>query len=112
MKIDSLMTNTGPAIFHDQAFLAVLEDHMSYLRSHPTTVVLNIDPNKAYKYEFDLNGLLLLYSVPTYLHWLTMRMNNMTSPTDYRKDKLILLVPNDGIVGHIRQSHTSTRRVD
>lgn len=111
MKVDSLMRNLGASIYYDPDFRNVLEAHMTYLRTHPTTVTLNIDPSKAYKYEFDLFSLFAEMNIPTYLHWLTMRMNQMTAPTDATRELDFLLVPDQTTVSRIAQSHRTTRKI-
>lgn len=112
MEIDNLATPSGPDIYYDTAFMSVLEDHMTYLRNNASTNILSIDPMNAYKYEFDLFGLLLLHNVPKHLHWVTMRVNNYSSPNDFDRTRLTLLVPDGNIVKYIRQSHLTTRRLD
>jgi hypothetical protein len=110
--IDSLMTDSGPAIYYDTTFMNVLEDFMTYLRTHPTTNIVDIDQMLAYKYEFDFFGLLAQYGIPPNLHWVTLRMNNMTSPNDFAKKAIVLLVPNASTIEAIRQSHMSTRLIN
>ena len=111
MQIDTIMINPGPSIYYDDDFRRVLEDHLSLLKKDPSTSVLNIAPQKAYKYEFDLYGLLSDYNIQPQLHWLAMRLNGMTSPTDATKDITSLLIPDTNVVDRIRQSHMTTRRI-
>jgi hypothetical protein len=111
MKIDSLMVSPGASIYYDADFRNVLEDHMTYLRQHSSTAQIDVEATKAIKYQFDLFGLLREYRVPEQLHWLTMRMNNMTSPTDATADISSLLVPDHTEVGRIAQAHQTTRRI-
>ena len=54
MSINSLMNDEGPKIFYDADFRNVIEAHLRILRVHPNTAVLDIEPQKAYKYEFDM----------------------------------------------------------
>ena len=111
MLIDKLMNDSGPGIYYDDGFRNVLEDHMTYLRAHPKTTQLSVDPAKLYQFEFDLFGLLQMYNIPAELHWLTMRMNEMHAPTDVRDDITYLLVPDLTTVNRIRQSHMTNTRV-
>lgn len=112
MQINTLMVEQGPQVFYDNKFRAVLEDFMSFFKSHPTTYRISIEPIQAYKYEFDLFGLLTDCGISINLHWLVMRMNNMTSPTDATKNLLTLIIPNISTVSYIRQSHMSTNVIN
>lgn len=111
MIIDALSIPDGPNIYYETSFRNVLEDHMTLLRNHPATTTITVEPLKAYKYEFDLFGLLSTYNVPVHLRWLVMRLNNMVVPTDATRDIEILLVPDLTVVDRIRQSHITARRV-
>ena len=111
MQIDTLMLDPGSAIYYDDDFRRVLEDHMTVLRTAQSTRVLNILQADAYKYEYDLYSLLLQYAVPAYMHWIVMRVNNMTAPTDATRTITSLLYPNATLINQIRQSHLSVRRI-
>lgn len=111
MKIDSLIVEDSPVNYFSDEFRRVLEDHMSFLRSDSSTRIVSIEPMNAYRYEFDLFGLLRELGVSQYMHWIVMRLNNLTSPTDVTKSLTQLLIPNAGVIDKIRQSHFSSRRV-
>jgi len=106
------MLQSGPNIYYTAELRRVLEDHLTYLKNHASTNVIGIEPIKAYKYEFDLYSLLNEYNVPMHLHWLVMRMNDMTTPTEATKSIDHLLVPDFRTVERIRQSHVTTRRLN
>lgn len=111
MSINELMLSAGPNIYYDDSFRNVLEDHLWYLKNHASTNVLSIEPIKAYKYEYDLYGLLNSYSINMNLHWIIMRLNNMTDPTEVTRDLKMLLIPDIRVIEQIRQSHMTTRRI-
>lgn len=111
MQIDSLLTDPGPQIYYDDAFRNVLEDYMGVLRVSSSTSAIAIDPKDAYKYEFDLFGLLRMNSIPDYIHWTVMRMNGFTSPLEITRDLQALLIPDTAMLEKIRQSHMSARRL-
>lgn len=111
MGINDLMLSAGPSIYYDDSFRNVLEDHLWYLKNHSSTSVLSIEPIKAYKYEYDLYGLLNNYSINMNLHWIIMRLNNMTDPTEVTRDLKMLLIPDIRVIEQIRQSHMTTRRI-
>ena len=111
MSIDSLMAIQGASVYYGPSFRNVLEDHLTYLKGLDSTTVINVEPIVAYKYEFDLYSLLFYYDIPMHLHWLVMRLNGFTSPTEATADITSLLIPDSTVVDQIRQSHMSTRRV-
>lgn len=111
MKVDNLMTTEASSIYYDDGFRHVLEDHLTYLREHASTVSLNLDASLVYMYEFDFFGLLAAYRIPVQLHWLVMRMNKLRCPTEAGLDINSILVPDATVVDRIRQSHMTTRKV-
>lgn len=111
VPLESLMVDPGPNVDYSPEFRNVLEDHMGYLRSHPDTIPLTITPDDAYRFEFDLWGVLQKSNVPSNLHWVIMRMNNYTSPTEFAHTDTVLLVPNPDVIDMIRQTHLTTHRV-
>jgi hypothetical protein len=111
MAIESLLAETGPSIDYDQGFRAVLEDHMTYLRNHPSTTAINVQPGEAYKYEADLFGLLTFLRIPRNLHYPTMRVNGYSSPLQAKSDIQILMIPSETVIGQIRQTHQTTHKL-
>jgi len=107
--INSLAIDEGASIYYDDGFRNVIEDHMTYLRNRTDTGVKVVEPGRAYKYEADFYGLLQFLLVPTELHWVVLRMNGYTSPTQYRPEKLSVIVPNPDVIEQMRSSHMSTR---
>lgn len=111
MALKDLMRDDGSAIYYDPVFRGVLEDHLSYLRALTSTTRLAVPPGEAYRFEFDLYGFLAKYGVPVQLHWVTMRMNNYTSPEEFTGEVSELLIPDHTVVDRIRQSHQTSRRI-
>lgn len=106
------MQSDGPSVYYmDPSFRAVLEAHIPYFRTDNRATLIPIDEHTAYRFEFDLWGLLLDLSIPRYLHWLIMRLNGMTSPTEYGPDRLELLIPDLDVVDRLRTKHTTIQQV-
>jgi hypothetical protein len=112
MQVDNLMVDPGPSVYYDSAFRNVLEDFMTYLRTNPSTISINIEPIDAYKYEFDLFSLLNKYNIPPYMHWIVMRVNNFTSPLEVTRKLNTLRIPNESVINTIRQSHLTVSRIN
>jgi len=110
MQIDLMSYDFGTAIYYDDEFRSVLEDHMTNLRTSSTTTTLTVDEHAALVvYKYDFYGLLAFYNVPYQLHWITLRMNNMKNRADPIPSSLVLLIPNQRYVDQIRSSHMTTR---
>jgi len=109
--VDGFLIEAGLDIFYDDGFRRVLEDHMTYLRSHSTTTIMQVDPIKAYRFEFDLNGLLLDMGIPLRLHWIVMRMNNLKSFQDVPADLTQLKICDPAQIDMLRQSHQTASKI-
>lgn len=109
MKIDSLQFDEGASVFYNDGFRNVIEDHLTFLRTHPRTGARVVEPGRAYKYEADFYGLLQYFNVPAALHWTTLRMNGYTAPQQFTPDVTSILLPDPDVIEHLRTSHMSTR---
>lgn len=111
MTIHREMIDEGASLFYDQGFRAVLETHMDYLRRHPESDFLTIETYPAHKYEYDLYGLLAYYKVDLKYHWLVMRMNELTSPTEYSSEVTALIIPSNTVINSIIQNYRTSNKV-
>jgi hypothetical protein len=98
----------GGSTYYTEAYQTLVETHLQWLLSLPSTTSVGIVPGDAYKYEGDLTGLLLQYNVPVYHHYVVMRMNDMRCPTDYKKEMLSLYVPDSGVMSQLDQIFNTT----
>lgn len=111
MDIDNLAVDSGAGIYYDDSFRVVLEDHMTYLRTHPQSRIIQVEPHVADRWAGDLYGLLISMKVPPYLHWIIMRMNGMLSPRDCNSELRALLVPNNKVLETIKNVHKTKSKV-
>ena len=109
MPIVNLMVDSGPTLLYGADVHVTLESHMSFMRAHPSTSMLQLDPRDAYKYEADLNGLLEHLKVPLELHWIIMRLNDYTSPYEFQSDTEALMIPPESVVKSIKQLLNTTQ---
>ncbi len=108
MKIDSMMRDPGPEVYYDPDFRALLEAHIPYLRVSEATRTMAVDLSKTAVYRGDFYGFLNAVGIPAYFHWIIMRLNDMSSPTEFDEKKTFLLVPEDRIIGIIEQQWRTT----
>ena len=110
MSINSLMLNEGADVFYTPRWHRFIETHLLWLRNHPEIQILQIDPHDAYKYEADLIGLLQQYQIPMEHHWIVMRLNEMTSLTQFRSDQLSLFIPPRSVIDQLRAVYVTTNK--
>lgn len=111
MLVDNQMAGLGNDIYYSEGFRAVIEDHMSYLRTHPETRVVELPNNEAYKYEYDFYMLLSRLSIPYHLHWVVLRLNGFTAPNQLRAGLQSILVPSEAEMERMRSNYSSTNKV-
>jgi hypothetical protein len=108
MPLNELQRPSGASVFYSDAFRQMIEDHLEYLRTHPTTIVMDVDPQVAHKGDGNLISVLQDYDIPAEHHWIFMRLNRYTSPMQYRADHLTLLAPAAETVGKLLAVHRVT----
>ena len=102
LSLTSTMVGTGNALYYTDAWMNTMEQHMRYLREHPDTTVIDIDPHDALKYEGDLWSLLREQAIPLEYTWLIARMNDLASPSANDATLRHLLVPSMTIINELR----------
>lgn len=108
MPINQLLVNTGAAIYYDADFRRVLESHMGILRKLDSTQLVAIEPQLAYKYEFDFYGMLQERNVSEHMHWVILRLNDMVDPREFKATMDRFLVPAAEVIDAIRRLHMTT----
>lgn len=107
MKIDELMADAGPDVFYTKEFRDTLEAHMSYFRTSDSVRTLDVDPLQAEVYDGDLFGFLQYAGIELKYHWITMRLNNFFSPTEFGPGITTLKRLEPRIIEQLRQSQKS-----
>ncbi|MBB5409356.1 hypothetical protein HDG34_003297 [Paraburkholderia sp. HC6.4b] len=107
--IGSLMLNPGPAVYYTDAFRRVLEDHMGFLRAHPATQLVPVSAQDSdWAFEHDLFGFLQSLGIAPQYHWVAMRMNNYTDPTEFGASASLLLLPPQNVIEQIRSAYMAS----
>lgn len=92
MQINNIMTSNGDDSYYQEDFLISIEAHLSYLKSLPTNQIKTINQHIADKYTGDFFGLLDYLGVAKQYHHVTMLVNNLLSSSDYKYDKMNILL--------------------
>jgi hypothetical protein len=107
--IGSLLFNPGPSVYFTDAFRRVMEDHMGFLRTHPATQLVVVSAQDSdWAFEHDLFGFLQNIGVAPRFHWVAMRMNNYTDPTEFGASASLLLLPPQNVIEQIRSAYMTS----
>lgn len=108
----SLLEQTfDDSIYHDESFKTILEDHLPLLSNIDNIQeVKEVSPVDANRYEYDFYGLLRYLAIPIPYHWITMRVNGLMSPNEYRKNMLTIKIPSIEIFEGLKTYHSQVAK--
>lgn len=109
MKIDAYLTTDGSNDYYDESFRFVLESHLSYFRTLPSTGLAPVEPNDTKIYDQDFFSYLNDRNIKPCFHWFIMRLNNFFSPNDFNSSVTSVLLPDDTALEKIRQAWNSSK---
>lgn len=112
MKIDALLTQDGSSDYYVESFRNTIEAHMAYLKSASSTIVQTVDSHSTIVYNNDLYGYLDSVNVKPCLRWVTMRLNDFLSPTDFNSSVSTLMIPSEQELERIRHSWKTTQKIN
>lgn len=95
--------------YYDSGFRVMLEDYLLVIREK-SNKSLSPTPQEQVKYRGDLAGLLVAHGVPTYLHWITLRINEFTHTSDYNGESIILLLPDASLIKDLMVTFLTKRK--
>jgi len=110
LSINRLARQPKEALLFDKKFRRHLESHMGWLRNHPDTREVPIDPHDLYKYEGDFYGLLDAQGIPKKYHWTVMRLNNLYRAGEVPADLTVLLIPEFTHIDRLYQMYKSKNK--
>lgn len=93
--LEDLLNNDGPEVYYRKDFRDVIEDHLLLLTKAPQTQPLSLEPFLAELNKGNFYGLLIQLKIPKQLHWITLRVNGLTTPSGYTGDTYVLVPDND-----------------
>lgn len=105
--LESVLTDDGPSVYFSEKFRSMIEANLTYLRNSGNVYTSPIDPDKAYRYEYNFYGLLREMSVPKHLHWIVMRVNGLTDPAEFQRDTSILWIPDITLIERLKAVFTN-----
>lgn len=69
------------------AFQKIIEEHLVLLINSAKNKPAQIDKQKAYMFRGDFYGLLTSMNVPTAYHYVNLRLNGYTCPSEYKGEE-------------------------
>lgn len=93
--VTGVMINDGRGIIYEQDFRDFIETNLQYIINHRSTISTRIKHDIAFKCRGDFYKVMFSLNVEPEFHWVNLRINNMTSPMEYKgevEDLDILLV--------------------
>ena len=84
--------------YYSNGFRSLVEDHLTHIADNETR---EIDIKTAHKYACDFYGLLTELSIPSYLHWIYLRCNNLSAPFEYDGITCTIIVPDIATINRL-----------
>lgn len=109
MAINRLSSPPLDALYFEDDFTLLVETHLDWLKRHPQTQVLTVDPHATFKYAYDFYGYLFEAGVPAQLHWTIMRVNGLTAPHEFDRTFTQMVVPSVSAINTLRQLYLTSR---
>jgi hypothetical protein len=91
-KLFNRLANPSGLIYHDKNFIDYIEMNMADLRKQSIEAGQTIDVSamQQIRAKHNFNLLCNIAGIPYYLHWITMRINHMTSASEFEPNTTIL----------------------
>lgn len=109
-RLQDQLEDPGPSVFYEPAFRQIVEDHLTWLQNHSTTETTQIKPRIAHACDGDFYCVLDHYDIPREFQWITLRVNAMNSPLEYRSDQETMLLCAPNTIQRLTKVYRSNRR--
>lgn len=93
LTVQSSITPLGPDSFYTEKWEALVEDHIDYLINHDETQIVPLDGITGFHYQYDFFSLLFSLGVSAEFHWAVMRVNGLTSSSDFNENIRQVILP-------------------
>ena len=98
----------GPALFYEEKFLQLIEDHLDVLRQSEKTTSADVAAMLSTRYAHDFIGFLNYLQVPNETHPIVIRMNGLKSAEDFDSNFTTILLPHQDDVEQLRQAYLTS----
>lgn len=107
----SRMPPDMPSVYYEEEFRYTLEQYLPRLRKSEGTISFDLTPREKAVFHGNFIGLLLERSIPTYLHWIIMRLNDIDSSYDFNGELDSILIPDNEALDRIREQYQTVHRI-
>lgn len=111
MALTDVLNVTDSAGYFEPMFRKVLEEHLKIIKEQSNLTTVTITPIQALRYKGDFYGLLNELGVPDYLKWITLRVNDMISPSDANSDISMVVMIDPQYIRRIYNTHRTQMKV-
>lgn len=111
VSLSSRIDVSAPAVYYDDRFKMMIEQHLTALIAHKGNTYLKVTPLDMEVWQGNLYGYLYSEQVPVFQHWLIMRMNGMDSTLDFDGDFTNLILPDIEQINRLRDLFNTVHRI-
>lgn len=104
MNILSKARGYNNSLFYTTELRKMLEDHIPYIKAHPSTVRKTLTLAEAERYKWDISSYFSTIVDPD-LVWFTMRLNGYLKDEDYDGTELTMLVAGNAVIEDLLQRY-------
>lgn len=108
MDIRNLYKRYEDLPYFKKGFRRVIEDHLGVIANEAFTYH-EVTPVDAYRFNGNFYGLLSVIGVPFELYWVTLRLNQMTHPNQYRESVKAIKLPDEDYIYSLLSIHRTIR---
>ena len=119
LSIHKQQVNVGDPIYYTDAFRAMIEQHLTFLRQPDVSIAEKVDPSLIRQFDGDFYGLLQFLDIQTQYHWIVLRVNKFDNPLQFGRivrdvyaptHEFTLRIPNTEIIEELRSNFLQSRR--
>jgi thiosulfate reductase cytochrome b subunit len=107
MDVDKSMIASGADWLYSAEFKTLIESHLNFIRTHPSTKVITVTLENTRIFRHDFYGLLTSIQIQPKDFWVILRLNNMHNPQEFDETKNILYVPENRLLEQIKMAYRS-----
>jgi len=108
MALKDMIVKTINKTYFTEEFMRIVDDHTGYLAIQSSTQVIQVDPHDADVYTFDLYGYLLSRGIRNEMFYTILKLNKMSSPTDFDLNTKQLMIPDPGELSVLMQAYNAS----
>lgn len=112
MPIDNLARNPGPALLYDSDFRIMFESHIPLLQKSRSLTVAPLDPQLAFKFVGDWQGLMTEMNVSDGYHWYMLRLNGMYSYDQIGPHVTSIVTIDLGVIDRLMALYQSAAKIN